>query len=400
MSIPRFVLANLLRNRRRAVLTVLSLAASVFLVATLEGVLQHVDGLAVAQGGETRLITRRKTSLQDRLPESYVEKIRALPGVVAATPMIWFGGIYKDMTKPENWFGQLSCEPEIFREVIPEAEIVDPVTGAPAPQLYEDFKNDRTGAIAARDLFLKFAKDGWAIGKKITLVGMIYPVNLELTLRAAYHAKSGTDNGTLYYHQKYIDEALGRPGLIGVVSLRAASIEAMPGLIDKIDSMFANSDFETLTETERAFQAGFVQMMGNIKFLLRAIGTAVAFAMLMVAANTTAMAARERAHEIAVLKAIGFTPGLVLGLLLAEATILGFAASGIGAALAAGLAPVLDSGVFAKSNFSFFLTGYRLAPWIPVAALVLGAFVGWISAFIPSWHVARLPIAATIRRTA
>lgn len=396
MNLPRFILANGLRNKRRTILTLASLAASVFLVATLEGILRYVGNLSTATGSERRIIVRRRTSLQDRLPESYVERVRAIDGVAAATPMLWFGGAYKDATKPENWFGQLSCDPEVFPTVIPEAEPVDPVTGAPSPELYEEFKKDRTAAIAARDLFLKH---GWKLGDKITLQGIIYPVDLELTLRAAYHAKQGTDNQTLYYHHKYVDERLGRPGLIGVVSARAATVEAIPTLIDKIDGQFANSDFETLTETERAFNAGFVQMLGNIQFLLRAIATAVAFAMLMVAANTTAMAARERAHEIAVLKAIGFTPGFVLAILIVESIAIAVAGSALGAGAAYFTAPLLDAG-FQKSFFSFFLAGYRLEPWIPAAALGLGAFIGCASSFIPGWRVARLPIAATIRRTA
>jgi putative ABC transport system permease protein len=396
VSYPRFVLANLLRNKRRTILTVLSLAASVFLISTLEGILQYAEGLSIATGSERRLIVRRRTSLQDRLPESYVDKIRALPDVEAATPMTWFGGAYKDPADPTYMFGQLSCDPDVFPKVVPEADVVDPVTGAARPELYDDFRGDRTGAIAARELFLKY---DWKLGDKITLQGTIYPVDLELTLRAAYHAKHGTDNQTLYYHQTYLDELLGRPGLIGVVSLRATTVEAMPRLIDAIDSKFANSDYETLTETERAFQAGFLQMMGNIQFLLRGIATGVAFAMLLVAANTTAMAARERAHEIAVLKAIGFTPGKVLTLLMFEAVLLGALGAGLGGAAAFAASPALDA-LFQMSMFSFFLAGYRLELWIPLAATVLGALVGWVSAFVPSWHVARLPIAATIRRTA
>lgn len=395
MSYLGFVFANLLRNRRRSILTLLSLALSVFLISTLEGLLQHVQNSPRMTGSERRVIVRRRTSLQDRLPEHYVEKVRAIPSVEAATPMLWFGGLYKN-TKPENFFGQLSCDPELFRQILPEAEVVDPKTGEPSPALYEEFRKDRSGAIAARDLFVKF---GWKLGDKITLIGTIYPVNMELTLRAAYHAKQGTDNQTLYYHHKYVDELLGRPGLIGVVSARAKNVDDIPTIIEQVDAKFANSEFETLTETERAFQAGFVQMLGNIEFFLRAIATAVAFAMLMVAANTTAMAARERAHEIAVMKAIGFTPARTLTLLLMEATLLCTIGAAVGAFLAWGTQGILEAASQA-SVMSFFLSGYALAPWIPFAGIAIGVLVGVASSLGPCWRVAQLPIVVGLRRTA
>ncbi len=395
MSWSGFVLSNLLRNKRRSFLTLVSLAASVFLVTTLEGLLRFMNDAPRTQGSERRLIVRRSTSLQDRLPESYVGKVRALPGVETASPMLWFGGIYRD-SKPENFFGQLSCDPEEFHRLVPEAVPVDPKTGAPRPELYEEFRRDRTAAIAARELFLKY---GWELGDRITIIGTIYPVNLELTLRAAYHAESGTDNQTLYYHHRYVDELLGRPGLIGVVSVRAESVDLVSPLIDRIDAQFANSEFETLTETERSFQLGFVQMLGNISLFVRAIATAIAFAMLMVAANTTAMAARERTHEIAVLKSIGFTPARVLTLLLGEAVLLGILGAGAGAGAAAALGPFIES-VFAKSTISFFLSGYRLAAWIPLSATAVGALIGLAAALGPCTRVAFLPIATTLRRTA
>lgn len=400
MNTPGFVLANTLRNRRRTLLTLASLAASIFLLTTLEGLLRFMSENAQKTGSAHRIIVRRKTSLQDRLPESYVEKIRAVPGIECATPMVWFGGIYIDF-QPKYMFGQLSCEPEVFRRVVPEAEVVDVETGLPvAPSEsndpYRDFVNDRTGAFAARELFLKY---DWKPGDKITLRGMIYPVDLELTLRAAYHAKSGTDNQTLYYHQKYLDERLGRPGLIGVVSARVAEPDQIPSIIAKIDGMFENSDFETLTETERAFQLGFLKMLGNITTLIRSISVAVAVTMLLVAANTTAMAARERTYEIAVMKAIGFPVGRVVATLLSEAMVIGLAGSLAGVALAFGLTPALNW-LGQQSFMSFFLYGYTLDPRIAATAVAVGTTVALAAAVLPSLRVARQPIAITIRRTA
>ena len=221
------------------------------------------------------------------------------------------------------------------------------------------------------------------IGDTITLQGIIYPVSLELNLRAAYHAKEGTDNQTLYYHQKYIDESLGSPGLIGVVSVRATDADVVPSLISRIDGKFENSDFETLTETERSFQLGFLKMMGNITYLIRSITTAVAITMLLVAANTTAMAARERAYEIGVMKAIGFPIQSVLGLLIAEATLVGFVGSAIGVGLAYAAAPAVNW-LGQLSFMSYFLYGYTLNPVVAGSALAIGTLVTLVAALFPA----------------
>lgn len=394
MNTGSLILANAFRNKRRTVLTLLSLAASVFLLVTLESLLQYMSSHAADNGSTSRIIIRRKTSLADRLPESYVQKVAEMEGIAAVTPMVWFGGIYKEF-KPENFFGQLSCDPEMWPAVITEAEIVDPRTGKPAPELYEEFKKDRQGALAGIDLFKKY---NWKLGDPIILQGMIYPIDLKLNLRAAYNApKGGTDVKNLYYHQKYIDESLGRPGLIGIVSARVKSSDDIPRLIDKIDGKFANSDFETFTETEQAFQLGFVKMMGNITMLIRSIGLAIAITMLMVAANTTAMAARERAHEIAVMKAIGFSPGNVLLLLMYEATFVAILGAGIGAGAAFAFTPLVEAGM-QYSPMGFFFQGYRMAGWIPNLGLGVGAAVGFLASVIPCWSVANLPISTTIRR--
>ncbi|MFN0207935.1 MAG: ABC transporter permease [Planctomycetota bacterium] len=396
MNYPGFILANAFRNKRRTTLTILSLAASVFLLATLEGLLNYMVTHAEETGSVNRIIVRRKTSLADRLPESYIDKVAQLEGIDSVTPMVWFGGIYKEF-KPENFFGQLSCDPETFQRVVSEAKVVDPATGKPSPELYEEFKKDRAGAIAGWELC---KQHGWKLGERITLQGMIYPINLELTLRAAYHAeKGGTDNQTLYYHHKYIDELLGRPGLIGIVSARVKNSDDIPRLIEKIDGMFANSDFETLTETEQAFQLGFVKMMGNLSMLVRSIGMAIAFTMLMVAANTTAMAARERAQEIGVMKAIGFVPGSVLTILMIEATIVALIGASLGAGIAYFGSPIIEEGM-QHSPMAFFFAEYTMKPWIPAAAIIVGAAVGIVSSFFPCWRVVRLPISTSLRRLA
>lgn len=396
MNIAGLIIANTVRNKRRTALTALSLAASVFLITTLESLFNYMDRHALQSGSATRIIVRRRTSLQDRLPESYVQKIAQLDGIEACTPMVWFGGIYKEY-KPENFFGQLTADPETFQKVIPEAVVVDPATGRPAPDLYQEFKNDRQGAIVGINLFKKF---GWKLGDRITIQGTIYPVDVQLNLRAAYDApQGGTDRDTLYFHHKYLDESLGLPGQIGIVSARVRNSDDIPALVDKIDGMFANSEFETLSETEQAFQAGFVKMLGNLTALVHSIGSAVAFAMFMVAANTTAMAARERANEIAVMKAFGFEPGAVLRYLLIENSLIALMGSAIGALVAVAMTPFIKEGM-QYSPLAYFFQDYSMLPAIPLILVAVGTGIGLVAAYVPCRLVSNLPIATTIRRLA
>ncbi|MBI3819953.1 MAG: ABC transporter permease [Planctomycetes bacterium] len=396
MNAAGLIIANAVRNKRRTILTILSLGASVFLFATLESLLQYMTSHALDNGSARRIVVRRKTSLQDRLPQSYIQKVASVDGIECVTPMVWFGGIYKEETA-KNMFGQLSCDPETWHSVIPEAEILDPATGKPAPQLYDDFRKDRQGALAGIHLFEKF---GWKIGDQIVLQGKIYPCNLTLNLRAAYNApRGGTDESTLYYHHKYIDESLGNPGLIGVVEARVKNSDDIPRLIDQIDGGFADSDFQTFTETEQAFSLGFVKMLGNLTMLVHSIATAVAFTMLMVAANTTASAARERAHEVAVMKAIGFAPTTVLRYLLFENVLVAFSGAGLGAAAAYFFSAQVRAAM-QQSPMAFFFEQYQMAPAIAIGSTLVGAIVGLCAALIPCARVAWMPISTTLRRVA
>ncbi|MBL8694277.1 MAG: FtsX-like permease family protein [Planctomycetes bacterium] len=372
-------------------LTLLSLASSVFLVANLEAALIHLERLPRRVGGEERLIVHGKASLRDRLPRSYLDRIRNVPEVTAAVPLMWFGGIYKRLA-PENRFAQYGIEAASLRAVIPELEPIDPATRSAAPQLFEEFAADRSGALAGIELFEKF---GWKLGDRIMLSSILYPVDLGFTLRCSYDAGSGMDSRAFYFHWEYLEESLGNPGFVNGVMVRGESPQALPDIIDRIDGMFANSATETHTETETALRAGFIQMLGNLQFLVNAIGTAVGFAMLMVSANTMAMAARERTSEIAVMKAIGFAPSKLLQLLLSEAAVLGFLGSLLGMLCAAGLAPLMEL-MLAHTNVGPLFAGYRVGAEIALMLIPAGIAIALLAAILPVWNVIRRPILTAI----
>lgn len=383
----------MLRNRRRAALTIASLAFSIFLIATLEGLLDYLKNFPLHTGGATRLVCHNRVSFLNRLPIAHGDKIHNIPGVVGVTPYTYFFGGYRD-DLPSNSFAQFAVDPEELHRVIPEIEVVDPATGAPKPELYEDFRADRMGALAGRDLFKRYH---WKIGDRITLKGTVYPANLELTLRGAFVAK-GAEDQILYFAYKSFDEALGRIGTTTAFMLRADTLDSMASVIAKIDAQFENSDHETLTESEQSMRGHAIGFLGNVEFFVRAIGLAVAFTMLMVAANTTAMAARERVHELAILRALGFDSPRLLRYLLSESAMLAFAGAAIGAGLAAAAAPIAMLIFSDMQIFTRFFGHYRLPAAIAVSSTFLGAVVGALAAVFPAWSACTRPIAATIRR--
>jgi putative ABC transport system permease protein len=216
--------------------------------------------------------------------------------------------------------------------------------------------------------------------------------DVELTLRSCY---DGPERSSFFLHRDYLEELMGRPGRVTFFNVICKTPQDLPGVASAIDALFANSEAPTVTETEKAFQASFVEMLGNVRLLLRGIALACGFAMLCVAANTLAMTARERAHEIAILKTLGFSPGLVLALLLAEVAVL----CGASAALGAGAAKCLFAidGPWHDLGGGF-LRGFRLRTGLALAALPGGVAIGWVSAIVPFAKVAFAPIAPALRR--
>jgi hypothetical protein len=181
------------------------------------------------------------------------------------------------------------------------------------PQQLDAFIKEKTSCIVGIKTMERF---GWKIGDRITLQGTIWDCSPELIIRGVY--REGIDETNLFFHHDYFDDLLGGLNLVGTFWIKVANAEAVQSVIDRIDATFRNTDAETKTETERAFQLGFISMFGNIKMLIGSICTVVVFTMILVTASTMSMAIRERMREIAVLKAIGFNTRHVFGLILAE----------------------------------------------------------------------------------
>jgi len=378
MTLTRFVSKNAFRNKRRSILTVLSIAFSLLLLTFLMTLWRSFaleDGSAESQ---ERLIVRHRVSLTFLLPGFYREKIRSVPGVVAVVPSSWFQGVYKDQ-KPENFFPRFGTDPDEFFKVYRDLSIPDDQLKA--------WQRDRQGAVVSDYLAQKY---GWKLGDKIVIVGDIYPVTLELYVRGIYHGDP--DPKSLYFNAKYVEEAVpffkGQAGTFGIL---ADSPQDVSKIAAAVDDMFHNSPQPTKTESEKAFGLEFVAMMGNVKAFILSICSAVLFATLLVSANTIAMSIRERTREVAVLKTLGFTRNGVLGLFVSEAVALALGGGLIGSCLAW----LMVFGFAHAPQMTFF--PLKLTPGIFVLSLLVSAIVGLVSAALPSYHASQINIVEGLR---
>ncbi len=378
MTAASFVWKNIARNRRRTLLTVLSIGLSLFLLATLMTVLTELRRESPEGDQHLRLVVRRASSLGDPLPEAYLDKLRRVPGVRLVHTLSWFGGIYVD---ERTFFANFACDPETLFPMWNENHI--------PPEQLAAFKKERTAAVAGRKLAERFK---WRLGDTITLKGTIYPLDLDFTLRGIY---TGLDETAFFFHHAYLEEALERPGKVGTFWLKAATAADVPRIAERVDAMFKNSDAETKTETERAFQLGFVAMLGNIKTLIASISSVVVFTILLVTANTMAMAIRERAREIAVLKTLGFGRGRILGLLMGESAVIALAGGILGTGGARLFYSVVDVWKHTKGFFPIFI----VEPSTILLGLGLALAIGLASAALPAYRVSQQTIAQALRRT-
>ncbi len=377
MTLTRFVTKNALRNKRRSSLTVLSIGFSLLLLTLMMAIWRNFYLKEGSEVSALRLVTRHKVSLTFSMPSYYREKIRALPGVAVLVPQNWFGGVYKD-DKSRNFFAQFGTDPEEFFKVYKDWEI-------PEDQIVA-WQRDRAGAVVDSKKAEEF---GWKVGQKVIIAGTIFPTNLELTIRGIFKAPQPTQ--ALYYNQKYVEEAVPyMKGQQGFYTILADSPESVARIGPAIDAMFRNSPQPTRTETERAFQLGFLAMLGNVKAFILSICGAVVFAILLVSANTMAMSIRERTREVAVLKTLGFTRRTILGLFVGEAIVVALVGGVVGsvAAFLIGVGAAKAGGMMGALQVSL--------PTILVAWCV-AALVGFISAVVPSYTASRLNIVDGLR---
>ena len=373
MTIPTFILKNALRNKRRATLSVLSVAVSLFLLVTLLVALRELTLPAEGAGAELRVAVRNKISIANLLPARQRPVIARIPGVVAVTPFTWFGGKYKN--EESMTFAQFAMDPKELRSVFGEAKM--------SAESYEAFEAERTGCVIGKMSADKFKLK---VGDKIVLESTVYPVTMEFKVVGIY---AGTpDDRNMLFRQDYLDEASGVSGMVGMWWLKAKSAEEMPRVIEAINKAFENTSAEVRAETERAFQLGFISMWGNIKLLVTLISSAVVFTLLLVTASTMSMAIRERFRELAILKAIGFRRRELFAFILAESFFLAAAGAVLGVGGAWALFTFGDISTLTNGLFPMF----EVTPKIVGIGSLVAATLGIVASIMPSLAVARMSV--------
>ncbi len=378
------ILKNCWRNRRRTILTILSIGVSMCLLGVMIA-MYHAFFLSDPLPDEAlRVWTRNRVSFTVAIPQSYQAQIRKVPGVREVMVVDWFGGTYKDSRDPKNMFARFATEPQKLFTVFGEFRMPEDQKKA--------FLEDRTGCVIGRDLANKF---NFHVGDRLHLMGDIYQGDYDFTIRGIFDSPRASD--LMYFNKEYIEQGMSerRRGNVGMYVTLIDDPNHAGRIAEEVDNEFRNATAQTRTETEQAFSVGFLALLGNVKMFLIGISAAVMFTILLVSANTMAMSVRERVREVGVLKTLGFTPGTILGLILGEAALISVAGGTLGYLIST----VLLRGV-AKSPFGGFLPPMKIFD-TPVALVCVAtaAVIGMISSLVPAMNASRTSIVQALRTT-
>jgi putative ABC transport system permease protein len=388
-----YILKHLRKNWVRTTSTVLAMALCIFLIASLQTLLQAFYG-GLDTASTERLVTRNRVSLVFNLPVAYEARIAAVPGVKRVARANWFGGgVPTPSGQPDmrNFFPNFAVEAEPYLDMYPEFGLTADERAA--------FLRDMRGAIIGPALAQKF---GWRVGSTFQLESTIPPYRVGRPFEFVVHAIYDVDEQKypshskelMIFHWKYLYESTGQRAQVGTFNVQLENPDQAAAVGRAIDQTFENSDAETKTETEAEFTAGFLALVGDLALILNSIGLAVAFTILAVSANTMSMSIRERRKEIAVLKTLGFSSALVLTLVLGEALMIGL----VGGAIGAGLASLLLANAGGLPGFGAFLGSLALSPTMAAAMLGVGALIGLLSGLQPAVSAYRSNITSMLRQ--
>lgn len=382
MTFGSLVAKNMLRSKRRTFLTAASIFVSVFLLATLLSVLRELTMPVETSASVRRLISRHKAGLTNPLPRRYLDQVKLIPNVQYAAPFTWFGGVYIDESK---FFPRFATDQDLLFKMMSEATI--------DPQVLAQFQRKKNAAVIGRATARKYDLKP---GSRMRIEGDIYPVTLELEVVGTFEFKGLEEvDDRLFFRHDYLDDLLGEgeSGTIGTIWLVASSEKVIDQVIADIDGRFANTEAETLTQTEKAFSLSFLEMVGNVKVLIGSICTVVIATLFIVVASTIAITIRERTAEIAVLKTLGMRRGQIFSLLVAES---------VAIALLGGVSAILAArGLFGSVNVNQMTQGLlfklEVSPSIIALSLLVTVGIGFFSCLLPAWTAARMSVLDGLR---
>ncbi len=373
MNIGTFIFKNAVRNKRRALLSVMSVAVSLFLLVTLLVALREMTTPMEDEGAAQRIAVRHRVSLANLLPVRQRAILEKIPGVAAVTPFTFYGGKYKNEEIPS--FAQFAMDPTQLTNVFGEAKL-------PLEQL-DAWIADRTSCIVGWETANRYH---FKLGDKIQLTGLMWPCDLELKIAGIY--RGTPDDRNVLFHHKYLDEASGNSGLVGMWWVRASSIDEVPLVVERINQKFANTSAEVLAETERSFLLSFISMWGNIKILIGAICSVVVFVLVLVCGSTMSMAIRERMRELAVLKALGFKQDDLFAFIMAESVGLSL----LGGVLGVGGAWWLYSSINITQATNGMFIAFEVTPRIMAFAFFIAVALGILASLQPARNAARMSV--------
>ena len=381
MTLAGLALRNaFLRNKTRSVLTILGTMVAALAFVFLRTVLAAWYASSEASAAD-RLVTRNAISITSFLPLSYRDRIANVEGVTKLTFSNWFGGVYKDR---KNFFAQFAIDAKSALDVFS----IRFVAGSKA-----DFLADRNSCIVGSGLVRRF---GFKVGDVIPLSSEIFPGDWRFKVAGIVE---GTDDSsvasTMYFHWQRLNETLPDriKNVVGVYTITVADAARSPEVGRRIDAMFANSEYETHTETERSFRLQFVIGSSAILFALEAVSGVILAIMALILGNTLAMGLRERTPELGAMRAIGFLPRHVRAISTLEGGLLGIVGGAIGLLIAT---PVLI--LFGKFSGLGFLTGIGLKPATAALTLGLAGIIGITASALPAWNAGRLQLVEALRR--
>jgi putative ABC transport system permease protein len=385
MKFLYLVWSNLKRKKLRTSLTLLSVLVAFVLFALLSALKLALGG-GVNLADANRLVVRHRVSFIQPLPYAYQTRIAGIPGVSAISHQSWFGGIYQD---PKNQFGTFPVDPELFLTMNPEIALPESEKQA--------WLKTRTGAVVGRTLAERFK---WKVGDRVPLKSPIWQSKSggawEFDIVGIYDGtKKTADTSGFFFRYDYFDEtrAFGN-GSVGWYQVRVDNPKRATEVAASIDAEFANSPAETKAETEGAMFKGFAQQIGDIATIVTAILAAVFFTILLVAGNTMAQSVRERTQELGLLKAVGFSNELVLGVVLGESLAITVLGGALGLLLGWLVVTGLGQAGFIRQFFPIF--------FVPIRDLIIGAVLavtlGFVAGILPAIQAMRLRLADALRR--
>jgi len=376
MKLAILALKNLTRNRLRSLLTILGVAAGMFLYASVQTMQHSLSVATESSAADTTLVVYRENRFcpsTSRLPEHYLSTIERIPGVRQVIPI---------QIAVNNCGASLDVitfrgvPPETLKNYNPGITVID---GS-----YEDFVKQTDGALVGQHLA---ERRGLSPGDKFEAVGV------NVTVTGIISSDSPQDENVAYVHLPFLQQA-SRIGL-GIVTQFNVKVETanlLQSVADQIDQTFKADQQPTNTRPEKAFFAETAKQMIELIGFTRWLGLGAVIAVLGLVANAVLLIVRGRVKETAIFQTLGFSR-LAIGLMVViEGILLG---------LTGGLLGVL--GAMAFFHFKSFTLGNEgltlaLSPStsVTLSGLAVSVALGLLASLYPAWKATSRPLVQSL----